>query len=169
VHADDRDRLLAYLLRELELDAGSPVRPDPGFVAAAFSVMVRRTFSDGGDPRAVTAYVKDVIGHAGDGAPRRARLAEGLIRSELGELELLGAPPGNQETLHIARTVLVDLCRRASLDAAQVHRLAERAAREAGAMRDFTAANRLGSRKLLARALARRSGRSAPGGRRGHD
>jgi hypothetical protein len=161
VDSRDRNLLKAELLRGLGLDAdahGSGGQPSPRLIGAATSLMVRRAFSGTNDVRAITAYVRDLFEDVGNGAQRRARLAEALIRSELGELELIAGMRGEEETLEIARAVLADLCRKSRLDLAQVERLVDRAARDSLALRKFVASNRVSGYGLLARALRRRSG-----------
>jgi hypothetical protein len=88
---------------------------------------------------------------------KTCRAAEAIVRSELGELELIEEVVRLTEAFDIASVVLLDLVRRNELDARQIEALVETADREAAAVQRFVETRRLSAKGILTRALRRRA------------
>lgn len=156
---DDKRALVAALeahvgLRSRGQDAK---KQSVALVGAAASIMIRRRFS-AGDRRLVTSYVMGLFVQEGDESLEKCRIAETVVRSELGELELVEDLPSIDLAFEIASAVLKDLVRESGFDSRRIELLVQEADVAASAFRGFAQKNRISMRGLLRRAVRRRAG-----------
>lgn len=137
-------------------------RQSASLVGAAASIMVRRRFS-ACEKRAITAYVLSLFGGNGISSFSKCRIAEVLIRSELGELELLKELPSATLTFDIASAILEDLVRTSRFDSPRIEALVNQADMDSKAFQKLARRERLVPQGLLRRAIRRRAGRPLEG------
>jgi hypothetical protein len=148
-----KNRLKAAFLHELGLSSEGSVESQVlsgDLVGMAASVMIRRHFSSA-DVRSVTAYVAEVVEGDSTDLMKRRRVAEALIRFELGELELAGDIEDTGVAFDVSVLILFDLVRRSGFSAERVDELLAMADRDASVMTEFVKARGISVRSFLER------------------